>query len=177
MIHIPCSQFSLFYGLIWLRFSQLILLIIIYTLPFIQLTASPMALRGADIDPDALRAGGVVIYLNSFQRTRAWVGSDELSYAPGELVRGTAYLKNSPHHARRQLVLSQVDVYLSPECVRRKINNTYETKEIYAKKQNLTEIYYTRRGGPRHNSYKSYYNYGETVRFAGLSVMQRNKSN
>lgn len=122
-----------------------------------------MALRGAEIDGDALRAGGVGIYLNTYQRTRAWVGADQRSYAPGELLRGTAYLKNSPHHARRQLVLSQVDVYLSPECVRRKRNIHHETRGPDAKRQNLTEIYYTRRGGPGASTYKAYYNYGETI--------------
>lgn len=136
-----------------------------------------MALRGADIDSEALRSGEVAIYLNSFQRTRAWVGSDELSYAPGEVVRGTAYLKNSPHHARRQLVLSQVDVYLSAECARRKVNNTYQPKGIDARRQNLNEIYYTRRGGPRHNSYKSYYNYGETVRCKNLTILYLTNAN
>ena len=129
-----------------------------------------MALNGTDIDSEALRSGGVFTYLNSYQKTRAWVGSDELYYAPGEVMRGTAYLKNNPHHARRQLVLSQVDVYLSPECVPRKVNNMYRKRGIDAKSQNLNEIYYTRRGGPGHTSYKSYYNYGETVCFQCLSI-------
>lgn len=124
-----------------------------------------MALRGADVDSDVLRSAGAGIYLNHYHRTRAWVGADDRSYAPGELLRGTAYLKNNPHPARRQLVLSQVDVYLSPECARRKRNFTHETRGSAARRQNLTDIYYVRRSGPAGSgTYRSFYHYGETVR-------------
>lgn len=123
-----------------------------------------MALRGADVDSDAYRSAGVGIFLNQYHRTRAWVGADERSYAPGELLRGTAYLKNNPHPSRRQLVLSQVDVYLSPETARRKRNYTHETRGSAARRQNLTEICYVRRTGPAGSgTTRAYYQYGETV--------------
>lgn len=126
-----------------------------------------MALRGADVDPALVRAGSVGVYLNQFYRTRAWVGTDERAYAPGDTVTGTAFLKHNPHPSRRDLVLTQVDVYLAPEVARRKRNFTYDTRAHSAKRQNLAEFFYLRRPSPVGSAtYRTYYDYGETVRSA-----------
>lgn len=124
-----------------------------------------MALRGTDVNFAALKDGSCALYLNEFRRTKAWLGPDHNSYRPGDEVTGRALLRHNAQYDRRDLVLTQVDVYLSPECARRKRNVMYDTRSPWAKQQNLADFFCVRNLGfpTASHTYKAYYNYGETV--------------